>query len=97
MKALKLKAPGAYRLDRLSLHGQLREGKIFGAFTEREREVMWLDILSKTTDRLIPSLSSFFADVYYLKGPANYVKALVELWPDETVLSALERIFSDAN
>ncbi|KAF2647755.1 hypothetical protein K491DRAFT_614063 [Lophiostoma macrostomum CBS 122681] len=97
VKALELKAPGACRSDRISLHGQLREGKIFGAFTEREREAMWPDILSETTDRLIPSLSSFFADVHYLKGPADCVKALVELWPDETVPSALERIFSDAN
>lgn len=64
---------------------------------EREREAIWTDILSETTDCLIPSLSSFFADVHYLKGPADCVKALVELWPDETVPSALERIFSDAN
>jgi hypothetical protein len=97
VKALELKAPGACRSDRLSLHGQLRDGKIFGAFTEREREAIWTDILSETTDCLIPSLSSFFADVHYLKGPADCVKALVELWPDETVSSALERIFSDAN
>ncbi|KAH8701384.1 hypothetical protein GQ44DRAFT_778714 [Phaeosphaeriaceae sp. PMI808] len=97
VQALELKAPGACRSDRLSIYGQLRAGKIFGAFTDREREAIWTDILSETTNRLIPSLSSFFADVNYLKGPADCVKALVELWPDETVSSALERIFSDAN
>ncbi|KAH7310134.1 hypothetical protein BKA65DRAFT_485073 [Rhexocercosporidium sp. MPI-PUGE-AT-0058] len=62
-----------------------------------EREAIWTDILSETTGCLIPSLSSFFADIHYLKGPANCIKALVELWPDETVPSALKRIFSDAN
>ncbi|KAH8727397.1 hypothetical protein GQ44DRAFT_584583, partial [Phaeosphaeriaceae sp. PMI808] len=97
VKALELKAPGACRSDRLSIYGQLRAGKIFGAFTDREREAVWTDILSETINRLIPSLSSFFADVNYLKGPADCVKTLVELWPDETVSSALERIFSDVN
>ena len=97
VKALELKAPGACRSDRLSLYAQLREGKIFGAFTDQEREAVWTNILSETTDRLIPSLSSFFADVNYLKGPADCVKALVELLPDKTVSSALERIFSDVN
>jgi hypothetical protein len=97
VKALELKAPGACRLDRVSLYRQLRDGEIFGAFTDREREAIWTEILSETTDRLVPSLSSFFADVNYLKGPADCVKTLVELWPDDTVSSALERIFSDAN
>ncbi|ORY19075.1 hypothetical protein BCR34DRAFT_472706, partial [Clohesyomyces aquaticus] len=75
----------------------LREGKIFSAFTKQEQEAMWLDILSKTTNYLILSLLSFFVDVYYLKALANYVKALVELWLDKTMPSALERIFTDAN
>lgn len=97
VKALELKAPRACTSDRVSLYGQLSSGKIFGAFTDQEREVIWTEILSASTDRLIPSLSSFFADVNYLQGPADCVKTLIELSPGETVSSALEGIFSDVN
>lgn len=97
VKALELKAPGACTADRVSLYGQLRAGKILSAFTDQEREIIWTRILSASTDRLIPSLSSFFADVNYLQGPASCVKLLIELIPGETVSAGLERAFSDIN
>jgi hypothetical protein len=97
VKALELKAPGACTLDRVSLWGQLQRGKIFSAFTNQEHELIWTEILSASTDRLIPSLSSFFDDVNYLQGPTDCIKALIELSPEEIVSSALERIFSDVN
>ncbi|KAF2806322.1 uncharacterized protein BDZ99DRAFT_479590 [Mytilinidion resinicola] len=76
---------------------KMRSDKIFSAFTDQEREVIWTDILSASVDRLISSLSSFFTDVNYLEDPADRVKTLMELWPGETVSSALERIFRDVN
>ena len=97
VKALELKAPGACRADRELLRGQLCTGKIFGAFAEQERQAVWGRVLSASTDRLIPSLSSFFADVNYLQGPADCVKLLIELNPGETVSAGLDRAFSDVN
>ena len=98
VKALECKAPGACRADRESLHRQVRSGKIFGAFTDQEREVIWRRVLAASTDRLIPSLFSFFEDsVNYLQGPAECIKTLIEPLPGETLTSALERSFSDAN
>lgn len=90
VKALECKAPRACRVDREALYRQLRSGKIFGAFAEQERKVIWSQVLAASTDRLIPPIFSFFEDVNYLQGPADYVKILMELLPGETLSYALE-------
>jgi hypothetical protein len=82
VQAVELTAPGACRQDADHLYSELREGRIFGAFTEQEREAVWRQLLAVSTDRLIPSLSTFFEDVKYLRGPAASVKQLVEA-PDD--------------
>ena len=97
VKALELTAPGACKADRDALYGQLKSGTIFGAFHEGDREEIWSNVLSVSTNRLIPSLFSFFQDVHYLEEPANCVKMLVKLSSRDTVSSALEDAFKDVN
>jgi hypothetical protein len=93
VKILELTAPGACRADMQTLHRQLQSGQIFGAFNEQEREIIWRQILSFFTDRLISSLYSFFEDVNYLQGPADCIRRLIELSPEDTLSSALEDCF----
>jgi hypothetical protein len=97
VKALELTAPGACRTDMRALYEQVRSGQIFGAFNEQDREVAWRGVLSVSTDRLIPSLYSFFEDVNYLQGPANCIRRLIELSPRDTLSSALENCFTDVD
>ncbi|KAF1964839.1 hypothetical protein BU23DRAFT_363413, partial [Bimuria novae-zelandiae CBS 107.79] len=97
VKALELTAPGACRADREHLYGQLRSGKIFGAFNEQERETIWAKVISISSDRLIPSFYSYFEDMNYFQGPVKCVKSLIELSPRDSVSSALLRAFSDGN
>ena len=66
MKALELTAPGASRADRRTIVRQVRSGQILARFAEREREAIWNEVLAVSTDRLIPSLFTFFEDINYL-------------------------------
>ncbi len=95
MKALELKAPRLSTLDAKVLRGQVLGGEIFGAFSEQERVAIWGRL--QAVDRLIPSLFTFFEDVKYLEACANCVKRLVSLSPRDTVSTALEKAFCDAN
>ena len=95
MKALELKAPRLSTLDAKVLRGQVLGGEIFGAFSEQERVAIWGRL--QAVDGLIPSLFTFFEDVKYLEACANCVKRLVSLSPRDTVSTALEKAFCDAN
>ena len=95
--ALELTAPGACSADARALYGQLRRGQIFGNFNEQDREVIWSEVLSVSTDRLIPSFFSFFEDLNYLQGPANCVKRLIPLSGEDSLSRALQQMFSDVN
>jgi hypothetical protein len=98
VKALELTAPGACRADAATLYGQVRSGRIFGAFDEQEREAIWNEVLRVSRDCLIPSLFSFFEDLNYLKAIADCVKRLIKLSPRETVSYTLEQeAYSDVN
>ena len=97
MKALKCKTPEACRADREALYEQIQSDKIFGAFTDQEREVIWSEVLATSTDRLIPSLFSFFRDINYLQEPTECIKILIKLLPEETLSSALKQSFSNVN
>jgi hypothetical protein len=97
VKALELTAPGACRADFQALYGKVRSGQILGAFSERDREDIWDRVLSATVDCLVPSLFSFFEDLNYLKNVADGVKRLFPLSSDDTVSSAMEEAYSDAN
>jgi len=95
VKALELKAPRLSTLDAKVLRGQVLGGEIFGAFGEQERVAIWGRL--QAVDGLIPSLFTFFEDVKYLEACANCVKRLVSLSPRDTVSTALEKAFCDAN
>jgi hypothetical protein len=77
VSVVELTAPGAFETDAVKLHQLLKEGTIFGAFSESERVSIWTKLLAVSADRLIPSLHSFFEDVRYLRGPAKCVKRLM--------------------
>src|SRR2546423_158679 len=94
VKALELTAPGACEVDRQRLCGQIRSGKIFGAFDNQDREAIWRKVLEVSTDRLIPSLFSFFEDQNYLQVLVECVRRLIEPFREETFSSALERSFA---
>ncbi|KAK5188863.1 hypothetical protein LTR96_010867 [Exophiala xenobiotica] len=96
VKALELTAPGACTRDAETLYGQFKSGRIFGAFSEPERESIWKEVLSCSRDRLIPSLFTLFEDLKYLQDLADSVKHLLHLSPRDTVFSAFENSFSDA-
>ena len=93
VKAVELKAPGACRADMTRLHKQLQNGQIFSGFGEEARAEIWRGMLLVSTNRLIPSLYSFFEDVNYLQGPADNIRRLVELSPKDTISSALGKCF----
>lgn len=98
VKAIEGTAPGACRADARALYGRLKSGEIFGAFGDQDRETIWGELCRRTRDRLVPSFSTFFEDLNWLKEPVNCVKRLVHLSPRETILSALEdSLFSGVN
>ena len=95
VKSLELKAPRSSKHDADILYGQLRSGKIFSAFNEQERDMIW-DRLQRI-DGLIPSLYTFFKDVQYLQVYINYIKRLTKVSPRETVLLSMKDKFTGQN
>ena len=95
VKSLELKAPRSSNHDADILRGQLRSGKIFSAFDEQERDVIW-DRLQRI-DGLIPSLYTFFKDVQYLQVCVNCIKRLTKVSPRETVLMSMKDKFTGQN
>ncbi|KAH7323832.1 hypothetical protein BKA65DRAFT_555502 [Rhexocercosporidium sp. MPI-PUGE-AT-0058] len=91
VKALEGRAPGASTKD-LS---ELRGGKIFSAFSDRERDVIWERL--KMIDGLVPSLFTFFRDIQYLKLCIDCLKRLVIVPKRESVCETLARTYSDEN
>lgn len=91
-------APGACRADARDLYKKLKAGKIFGAFNDQDREKIWAEVCRRTKDRLVPSFFTFFEDLNWLKGPADCVKRLIPISPDDTILYALEQyVFTGVN
>lgn len=68
-------------------------GEIFGAFSNQERNHIWQNLCSNTTDRLVPSLFMFFENLKYIKGPADCMKCLVGAKRRTTIRSVLEDVF----
>ena len=95
VKALELRVPKYSRQDAQVLQGQLLSGQIFREFSQKEREAIWLELLS--IDCLIPSLFTFFEDVRYLDACANCIKRLAMPPRDGTVAHTLTHKFVDAN
>ncbi|KAH8799388.1 hypothetical protein F5884DRAFT_686783, partial [Xylogone sp. PMI_703] len=91
VKALERRAPGASINDR----NELRGGKIFGAFSDRERDQIW-DRL-QMVDGLVPSLFTFFRDIQYLKLCIDCLKRLVIVPKRASVCETLARSYSGKN
>ncbi|KAE8316023.1 hypothetical protein BDV41DRAFT_145516 [Aspergillus transmontanensis] len=97
VRALELKAPGASNGEARGLYGRVCAGEILSAFSGEQRQAIWSRIRAATVDCLVPSLSGFFDDLKHLKLVADSVKWLVRLERRETIWSALEYSFSDAD
>ena len=97
VKALELTAPGAFAADRRTTVRQVRNGQILANFAEREREAIWNEVLSVSTDRLIPSLFTFFEDINYLQNLADCVKQLVQLSDEDSLTDAIRKHYSGVN
>jgi hypothetical protein len=92
VKALQLKAPAACSKDSRAVKGLILSGEVFSHFTETERHTIW-DKLA-THDSIIPSLHTFFRDIYYLEACADGMKRLLEFGRSTaTVRTAMKHIF----
>ncbi|KAF2825068.1 hypothetical protein CC86DRAFT_246297, partial [Ophiobolus disseminans] len=95
VKKLQHTAPGYCVQDAARLYRELQQGRIFRHFQSSERESIWNNVLSVSTERLIPSLETFFDDVKYLQGPAECVKRLTGYGVGGTTLTSLKCRFTD--
>jgi hypothetical protein len=95
VEAIELKAPRTSTADAKLLRGQLQGGFIFSAFNDQARADIWTRL--REVDGLIPSLSTFPKDILYLEVLAGCMTRLIKLLPGETVSTAFERAFSEAN
>lgn len=99
VETLQLLAPGVSSKDRTTVKGLVHSGEIFTNFTKSERTSIWKRL--KRTDGIIPSLYTFFKDLWYLESCANCIKRLVtpsRSFP--TIRSAMRAAFltfDDAN
>ena len=77
IQSLQLLAPGVSNKDRKLAKGLVLGGEAFSAFTSAERTSIWK--LMKSRKRIIPSLYTFFRNVWYLESCANCLKRIVSL------------------
>lgn len=94
VREVELTAPGFCRRDQAILHGKLQDGRIFKHFNALERDRIWKKVLAVSTDRLIPSLQTFFDDIRYLQGPAGCIKQLINS-TTAGLTPTLKRMFTD--
>jgi hypothetical protein len=77
---LQLYAPRASTVDRKTVKGKILGGEVFANFSWTERAAIWTNLRSQEAcDGIIPSLYTFFRDIFYLELCANAVKRLVVL------------------
>ncbi|KAJ5766653.1 uncharacterized protein N7511_004269 [Penicillium nucicola] len=74
VEILQLLAPGVSSKDRTTVKGLVHSGEVFSNFTESERGSIWKRL--KRTEGIIPSLYTFFKDLWYLESCANCIKRL---------------------
>ncbi|KAJ5369939.1 uncharacterized protein N7496_006031 [Penicillium cataractarum] len=96
VEKLQLLAPGVSSKDRTTVKGLVHSGEVFSNFTGSERSSIWKRL--KRTDGIIPSLYTFFKDLWYLESCANCIKRLIT--PSRscpTVRSAMRAAFSSSD
>ncbi|KAJ5737432.1 uncharacterized protein N7483_002557 [Penicillium malachiteum] len=97
VSTLQLLAPGVSSTDRAHVKGLVRSGAVFANFSTAERASIWKEM--KRPSVIIPSLTSFFKDVRFLKSCANGVKMLVTPSEDSTTIRKALRaafLYNDA-
>ncbi|OJD10439.1 hypothetical protein AJ78_08556 [Emergomyces pasteurianus Ep9510] len=77
VEILQLLAPGVSRKDAKTARGVVLGDEAFVNFNDSDRAAIWNKLQGKR--EIIPSLHTFFQDVYYLEACANCVKRLVVL------------------
>ncbi|PGG98898.1 hypothetical protein GX51_06545 [Blastomyces parvus] len=77
VEILQLLAPGVSRKDAKTVRGVVLGGEAFANFNDSDRAAIWNKLQGKR--EIIPSLHTFFQDIYYLEACANCVKRLVAL------------------
>ncbi|KAJ5940479.1 hypothetical protein N7516_000647 [Penicillium verrucosum] len=93
IQSLQLLAPGVSNKDRKLAKGLVLSGEAFSAFTSAERTSIWK--LMKSRKRIIPSLYTFFRNVWYLESCANCLKRIVSLNKKQpTIKRAVRNAFS---
>ncbi|KAJ5215343.1 uncharacterized protein N7498_001750 [Penicillium cinerascens] len=93
IQALQLLGPGVSNKDRKTAKGLVLGGEAFPRFTSAERASIWKKM--KSRKRIIPSLHTFFYDVWYLESCANCLKRVVSLNQNQsTVKRAMRNAFS---
>ncbi|KAI1906769.1 hypothetical protein LOZ65_006832, partial [Ophidiomyces ophidiicola] len=75
VESLQLLAPGVSRKDVKTARGRVLSGEAFGDFSDSERRAIWENLQGRK--EIIPSLHTFFQDIYYLEACANCLKRLV--------------------
>ncbi|KAJ5178973.1 hypothetical protein N7492_002183 [Penicillium capsulatum] len=92
VETLQLLAPGISSKDRITVKGFVHSGEVFPNFTKSERSSIWKQL--KKTEGIIPSLFTFFKDLWYLESCANCIKGLITpSRPFSTIRSATRAAF----
>ena len=75
VETLQLLAPGISLKDRITVKGLVHSGGVFSNFTTSQRSSIWKQMKKK--EGIIPSLHTFFKDLWYLESCANCMKRLI--------------------
>ena len=94
VESLQGKAPGASRADRDSLLGLFKSGALFPNVPEDQRDTLWSRVCLTSTKCLIPSLSTFFADRYFLEQVADCLRNIIGI-TKKSVSTRLANMFTD--
>ncbi|KAF1739603.1 hypothetical protein CRV24_001539 [Beauveria bassiana] len=94
VREIQFTAPGACERQARHLYAKVNSGQIFSAFSDTERNRIWLRLCSATEVCLVPSLLAFFENLKYLQPAAVCMRRLVHLEKGESIRCALEKAFS---
>ncbi|KAK1712146.1 hypothetical protein BDP67DRAFT_405004, partial [Colletotrichum lupini] len=97
IERLQGKAPGAFSADHDELLSDLRSGRIFGNFSQQQREEIRARVCNVSQQCLIPSLFTFFEDRKFLHAAAGCMRRLTGVNSKVTVSSRLDEMFLDSH
>lgn len=93
VEQLELLVPAA---ESTAIKGMILSGQVFGAFQKPQQKAIWR--LLRGQNCLIPSLHTFFRDLWYLEACAHCVKRLVVVNKHQpTIRRAIRDIFRPSN